>query len=388
MWHPNRPILTNWNAGEIIPRDILFEVDGPTIFTAVIGITIFLFFKRDELHDAEIFIAAPVSQHEIELLKNGRVSVRGVLSYREAWLIQTDLDYQVTKFQEHVYETIEALLPPKGLAIAAKFGTVPDSVEQAEAYLGFKFVSKSMTSRSMPLSVFKGLVDDVSNLVKSALLPHSLAKGRNNRFFDVEIREPKFASLLITISEPRFDQVGLREHEPTRHLQSASLSKEATLLGEELWSSLETTARLAEAGEIAQEIAQAHRNALKQIKTIVPSEQNDLERLELTFHRAQATQVLSIDRKIGDRLLRAERGVDGDRRSIEGTIVEINGEAHTFIIKNLAQRQTTCGLPYEIFAQMERDGLMRRGQRLRITGTFWKRTRRDYIWFDRLPEPL
>jgi hypothetical protein len=70
-WDLNRAVLSNWQGGAIAPCEVLFEVDGPTMFTAQVGLSNFLFFKHDETDDAEIFIAAAVNEDDVIALRQG-----------------------------------------------------------------------------------------------------------------------------------------------------------------------------------------------------------------------------------------------------------------------------------------------------------------------------
>ena len=205
MWDEHKPILRNWTAGAIQIDEILYELDGPTIFTANIGISRFIFLKKDELDDLDVYIACQTNKEEVDLLKSGSISVRGILSHKAAWVFETDLDLNVIRYQERSFEGIESLLPPKGIGLLSRFGVVPDSVGQAQAFMAFKFTGQVLSSRSMPLSVFKGLIDGISSLVRQALVPSALSRGRDARFFDVQIGEPQFASLLVTIKSADLD---------------------------------------------------------------------------------------------------------------------------------------------------------------------------------------
>lgn len=388
MWDNNRPILDQWNAGPIVPEEVLYEYDGPTIFTARVGLALFLFFKKDELENSDIFIAAPVIEVEIDLLKRGGVSVRGLLSYREAWLVQADLDLRVERYQSHTFESIEPLLPKRGLGLRAHFGVVPDSVDQANAFFAFKFISPSMSTRSMPLTVFRGLVDDLSELVRKTLVPQSLATGRDSRYFDVQIGEPKFASLLITIQQPDIDAEGLRSNPRTRELEPEALRAESSFRGQRFWESVEATTAMAALGELEPAAAIEHHFALTQLATLLPSEANHIDQLQISFGGHAGSRMVTIDKAVGGRLVRAEAVAAAQARELSGVIVEVNGEARTFILKDVGGRQTTCAPSRQLFELLEQEGHLVRGVQMRIWGNFWRRTRRDYIYFDQYPDIL
>lgn len=385
-WDQNRPVQTDWQGGTITPSEVLFEVDGPTIFTAQVGLSKFLFSKHDETDDAEIFVAAALEDADLAALRAGRISVRGALSYRNAWLVKADFDYVVQNYQAHDFSSIEPYLPPKGLGLSAKFGVVPDSIEQAESFLSFKFVGQSMTEESMPLSVFKELVDNISTLVRHTLLPKALQKGRNNRFFDVKIGQPKFASLLVSIKGFDFDAAGLRDFKNTKHLEPELLRQEAVELGDDLWKSIEETSAMADQGGLELEEARLHSAFLDHIAHLVPSSDNDLERLEISYRGGARPRIVTIDQASGDRLIQAGQ-LDGiDRKSIIGTVIEINGDARTFIVKDDLGRQTTVAPKWRVFEALEKNDALRRGVVMQITGAHWRRTRRDYIVTDDYPE--
>jgi hypothetical protein len=63
-------------------------------------------------------------------------------------------------------------------------------------------------------------------------------------------------------------------------------------------------------------------------------------------------------------------------------ITEVNGDSGTFIIKNLAERQTTCNIPWETFEALDDSEDLVRGRQVSITGHFTRRARRDHIWSD------
>jgi hypothetical protein len=302
--------------------------------------------------------------------------------------VKADHDYVVQNFQAHDYSSIEPYLPPKGVGLAASFGVVPDSIEQAESFLSFKFVGQSMTEESMPLSVFKELVDNISSLVRHTLLPKALQKGRNNRFFDVTIGQPKFASLLVSIKGFDIDSEGMKEFKKTKHLVPEQLRQEAVELGGDLWKSISETSELAIKGELELEKARLHSVFLDHIANIVPSSDNELERLEISYHGTNRPQVITIDRASGDRLIQAGQLEGIQQKSLRGVVVEINGDARTFIIKNEFDRQTTVAPKWRVFEALEKNDALRRGVVMEITGPHWRRKRRDFMVTDVYPRIL
>jgi hypothetical protein len=146
MWNPARPIRRDWPSGRIEPLDALYEWDGPVIFTAEIGLYIHLFFIKDEQESGEYFISCMVDEQELRALKDGRLSVRGVFTSKPGWLLQLDFNLVVLAFQELSIDDLAALLPSHGVGLSAGAGLLPDSLDQAESLMAFKFYSKAMSN--------------------------------------------------------------------------------------------------------------------------------------------------------------------------------------------------------------------------------------------------
>lgn len=387
MWDSAFPILTEWPNGRLRPAEVLYEVEGPTIFTSKIGLLTLLFYKADEVEDTDIFLACEVKDDEIVMLKRGDISVRAALSYRRIWLVQTTLSLEVQRFQERSFDSVQNLLPPAGVSLIAGRNNVPDSIEQATALLAFKFVGPAMSSDQISLDTFKGYVDQLANLVRQALLPAALTTGRNSRFFDVHIGQPLFASLILSIKEPAIDESGLRNYEPTSELSARDLLEEVSRKGQYLWNSIEATAAAAQIGEIDPRLYSEYGAILQSIINLVPNSYNELERLDVTYREDETPKTVSITRAIGDRLLRASSS-DLPVRVIAGSVIEVNGDSRTFVVKDAGARQTTCAPTYSIFEALDATGALKLGHKLRITGRFTKRKRRDYLSVDQMPEIL
>ena len=208
LWTKSQ-IGTDWKSGPITPQDVLYEFDGPSIFVSQIGLTPFLFLKQEEEDGRELFLATSVSEDEIRSLKAGRISIRGLVHHKNAWLIEADWDYRVRRYQKQDYAEFEKYLPESGIGIASKFGCVPDNIEQANSFLSFKYESPEMSDNSIPLSVLKDLIDKTSRIIRQSLLPKNLQHGKKRKLLDFSVAPLKFASLLIAVKEPRFDTVAL-----------------------------------------------------------------------------------------------------------------------------------------------------------------------------------
>lgn len=388
MWLSNRPVLTKWYGGSVEPASVLYDLDGPAIFISHAGPASFLFLKVAEHEETDDYLVTPIDENELSALKQGSLSLHGAMSHREGWLAEVDLEYNVIRFQEQSYTDFEGVLPKRGVGLYARFGEVSDTLEQAEAFISFKFESDLMSSQSMPLSVLKNRLDDVAALVKSALTPHRLKYGRRARFFDPEVAPLRFDSLLIAIKEPQFDEVGLLSSRETATFTAESLTADSEDRGASFVSELEETTQLARANSLSRAEADKHFELLDKLVAIVPTTKNELTRLQVGFRTPGGTKLVSIDKRTGDRLVAARQSIEVPIRIIEGVIVEVNDDAQTFIIKDIIERQATINLKSEQYKSMEAGGLLSIGQKVRVTGKFWERTRRDYMVLTADPIPI
>ena len=389
MWRREKPIRDNWPSGRLILSESLYEFDGPAIFTADVGLHTHLFLKKDEQEDSDFLISCIVSDPEIQALRGGRLSVRGVFSSKSGWLLEIDPEMAVIGFQELSAQELSPLLPPAGVGLSANFAAVPDSIDQAEALMAFKFYADSMSPRSMPLSVFKELVDNVANFVRSTLTPSTLlGTGRDHRFFDLEIGEPQFASLLIPIKAATIDEQGLRGFWRTHDLSPQELRRESDIRRRSLWDLILRTSEIASKGELSDNDIVANHALLRDLVSILPTEYNDLEKLEVTYRQADRTEIVVINKQAGERLRIAHEAVEDRITTVEGVIIEVNGESGTFIIKDIGEHLTTCKPSTEIFDRMDQNNLLERGQRLAVTGRYWRRTRRGYMLVITYPRVL
>jgi hypothetical protein len=151
----------------------------------------------------------------------------------------------------------------------------------------------------MPLSVFRELVDGVANFVRSTLTPTSLlGSGRDHMFFDVEIGAPEFASLLIPIKAATLDEAGLKEFWRSQDLSPEELRIESEVRGQVLWQSLVRTSAIAQKGALELDDISENHTLLRDLAALVPSEGNEIERLEVTYRSKDRTEIVILTRKL------------------------------------------------------------------------------------------
>ena len=66
-----------------------------------------------------------------------------------------------------------------------------------------------------------------------------------------------------------------------------NLRRDTEKKGLEFWTSIQHTSIMASNDELSEKISDQYHNLLDQIVDILPSEENDIDRLEITFHGSE-----------------------------------------------------------------------------------------------------
>lgn len=385
MWIEDLPVRSDWIAGPLVPDIVLFELESPCVFTSRVGLNELLFVKRDEIAEFDYYIAVDCNSRVIEALREGRLSLRGALSFQDGWIVEA-CGMQVKSFQQVEERHIVNFLPEPKAGLYASFGAVPDTLEQSESFISFRLFGPDFGRDFVNLTAFKGAVDAFYNFVKSSLLPPALINGRDSRFFDVEVAEPKFASLTLAAKRPNFDIAAIQQYRHLIKLDQETLHAQAKSQGEIFWQNLETTVGLIDSsGSISRDYAVGNVAFFEHLSALVPSESNNYEMVEITFNDGSRVYTRSIDRKSGEVIVEAYESSQSEFVSLTGTIVEINGSAKTFIIEDRARNQTTCKIPSSLFDSLDSTGKLRRNASIVITGDYSPRVRRGIIWSEEEP---
>lgn len=379
MWQDWITGRRDWDLGRVVPDEVLYYLNGPAIFTCRIGLSTYLFFKSDEYDDGDYYLAAPISEREIAALKTGRLSVRGGLSQPNCWLIQTDFDLNVIRYEMKLEGEVRSLLPKSGVPLIGSFTTAADSINQTDSLFAFKFYGDELSEEGMPFSTFKGLIDSVYDVVRNALTPLSLSAGRDRSFMDFPVRQPEFASLLIAIDEPLLDAARLRARDRTRNLDPEAVVQEAQDRGRDFADQVERTVDLAMAGRLPDQFASDNFTFLQQIVEILPSRDSDISKMQFSSNSGGAQVFVEVDAVVGDRIRESFFIVEHRTIYLSGTVTAIIGKSKTFRLQTDFNREVTCQLGWNQFDELVAQDRLRYGVRLGVNGQYIKRDLRDWM---------
>ena len=377
-----------WALGALSPDEVLYAFDGPAIFTCQIGLENYLFYKSDEHDEGDYFIAAGISIDELAAMKAGKLSVRGAFSQKSCWLLDVDLDLKVRRYEQQRSDDVSQLLPRPGIALRSSQKGAADSIDQVESPLAFKFYGDELTDRRMPLSTFRGLIDSVYHVVRRSLVPPSLSVGRDSEVIDFPIRPPQFASLLIAIEHPFVDETRLRSRERTKNMTAQELRAESEAEGVKFISQVERTVDVASSGKITKGFARENIHVLDAISEIIPDNDGDVSKLQLSSAFHGATTFIEVNRDLGERIHTARKSVRDRTTTINGVVVGLVQKSRTFLLRNRYGREVTCYVARPIYDRMLAAGEISVGRRLRVNGEFYQRDFRDLLKVEGTPTLL
>lgn len=384
-WKPS----TRWSSTEPVRvEQMLYELDGPAIFTSRIGLDLLLFFKVEERKSSDVFLVARTTADEVTALEKGAVSVRGVLQKDENWLLELDLEDRILGFDRKPSDAFLSIMPPTRLPLYSDFKEAPDVAPSPTTPLVFKFTGPALSQRGMPLSVFKGLVESVYESVRRAIVPPSLSGGRSIELLDFPVRSLAFRSLLVPLGQPEIDETLLRKRSATRGLVPSHLIREAEIEGAKFAENVERTVEKASGGKLTKSYARQQIETLRSISDILPHERTDFSSMYFSSSLNLQTYSAYVDREVGDRIYETYKSVRGDPKRIVGKIVGQTEKSKRLLIRNRFGRETTVYLAPSIYDSMLAQGDLFIGQNLEFKGDLEKRSDRDLLKSDGRPKIL
>lgn len=202
----------------ISPEEILYEFDGPRIFTAQSALGELLFYLADEKDGVCRYIVAPTNASIVGLLKSGVRSVRDALNQPWVWFLDTRCD---------------------GNPVAAWKGTLADAPADAlplpgvmlwphlEPVFVLRAIGDGLGEGTVPASVIRQVVDGATTALKKIsghVFQAARAQGRKanaiRQFYDLPMQGVAYNSFEIAFRHPDRKQLTLGAGEVPEELGS------------------------------------------------------------------------------------------------------------------------------------------------------------------------
>ena len=385
-WTPDSRPMPSFGGDPITPDRILYAYEGPTIFVANFGPVEALFLKVDEDNDSNLYLVTRAVGAKIEALLQGRLSIYGAMDEDQFWIVETDTSFRTKRYWSCGRADVpEDFFPEPSLGLYARFGRLPNTVEQANAFLSVKLEGKSLTSDSIPFNTFKNFVNNIYSAMRNVLIP-SLLEGSQGSTFDFEIFQPKLGSLILAIKDPIVNRAMLAKKAKTS--DDAILDAVEGQVSEQrkfFFDALRPVVAMADQQEFNLSSVEGDFSVVDHIRFVLPNDGNIIESVEFNATFDGKLNSVFISEKAGARISRAYERAEASALTLHGTITEINDDSGSFRVKSINGRITTCRVIRDVFDDVKNDPIFSIGSLVEIVGRFERRKRIDLLYSDRRP---
>lgn len=385
MWPENDRFKEPPYPLKLLTDKILYDYDGPQIFTCYIGLSHLFCLKIGEDESSDVYIASEIEDKVLSGIEGGRLAVKAAFEDDNVLVIKTGAERLVTGSYVCKRQSVpEWIMPDSNLGISAKVSRVPNTITQLEAYFAMSFKGRSIGRASMPFGTFKSLVDKSYDAARKILAPPVLARTRSTTF-DFHITRPQFSSLIVALGAPI-----VNEAKTKRIMQTEDITREQLfhLVDQNKMSFFEDMNELVDMAEkesLKENFASERFYLLENIHQIIPSEDTIIESLELNSNTDEDSEYISIDEKIGNVIYRAHKAASYLPIRVTGPIFLINSASRTFSIFAKHGKEITCALLEDAFGILRNNDLFKPGSIATVTGTIKARTRRDFLTVTGIP---
>lgn len=389
-WTIDWPSLPSWTNHDIEPEEVLYEYDGPVVFVATFGAYKVLFSRFDEMDDVALYATGTVSSEVLAALRDGSLSLRGAILREPCHVMELD-GLQVRRYWAcPAADLPQELLPASGRGLSSAIVDAADSYEQLTSYFSVRFSGAKLSSRSMPFSTFKSLVDRVYDAARHIMMPDGFSHAKSATF-DFDVFEPAFGSLVISLDKPTLAAGNVRRHLKNPNADIDGVRQNIGNKKAEFFDDLGALVAEAEDRDLSMQFAEDNINLLKNIQEIIPNDDTDFAKVDFNAIIAGERRQLSVTEEVGIRLKRAHDAALGEAAQYVGKITIINSKRATFVMERFVGRELTCDLTKDAFDTLSLDSRFKGGTPVKVAGRFFQRSRRDYMIVDEielLPAPL
>ncbi len=367
--------MTNWGQS-ILPDDVLYEFDGPCIFSKKYGPFSAFFLKIDESPRSNFFIASFIKDRKLDAIKKGDVSVRSAFMEREnIYVIEADFSFSVINscsFFDSDY-TID-VLPESGYALFEHFGRVPDVLPNEDAILSIYFRGDGLSEDHMNLSRFATLTKRTAKFLKKTFLPPRMYDAGN--YLNIQIAEPEFGSLMFSVESVDFDEERAGRSPKVR---DAIAQFNDELLEERRINFLTDIEKIKGTAASDTGTWSALSDRLNNLHEILPRHTLGLDEVHFVFSEQEGRKRISFNASEASSLTDIQNSIVDHFTRKSGDVVEVNLASQTFLIETALGRQITCDCGSETFDRLMKNNNFSMGSFVTLFGAFTTRPRRDLL---------
>lgn len=339
------------NLGALAPVEILYEFDGPCIFTAKIPTGLVLLYLAEELEDETLrFIASPCAQKTIAGLLEGALSVRDALELGSMFVVEMNQRREPkAAFQLADGGALDSVLPEPSTMLLPELE--PEFVVRLEG--------ESIVRGSVPTAVLAQAADIGSSLLKSVCeyVADRRSPGRPPEWlkgiYAMPTQRIAYGSLEVAFSLPQMTHhqlpLDLPDEVSPEELQAEGLA----LIEEGLhWASSDEQS-------LPDEDKAKWRAILEALKKISPPTQGAVQGVRL-WGKAVG-RVYSLDAPVAKKVRRAlresKKGHEDHLRLFTGKVRDLDLDKMTMILRDVegVEGDVNLVLDNDVFLEIVRE---------------------------------
>ncbi|MDS4059137.1 MAG: hypothetical protein RKP73_11270 [Candidatus Contendobacter sp.] len=330
----------NW-----VPDRVLYDFDGPRIFTVRHELGDFLAYVCDEDDQIARYLLAPTNDDTVAALEKGTCTMRETLAQPWLWVIDVGFDDVPRQVWRSTLEAIPETLLPKPWAMLWP---------NLEPLLAVRMIGPNLAKGRIPASVIKRAVEGATYALKK--LAELMLSSRPQRpeqrsltvrhLYDLPTQHLAFNSFEIAFRAPDTAQLRLGE-------QDDVLEPEYDEMGRRLAEALEWATPLAS----DQDSRTIDLDLLDALKKLVPPQTGLVEQVEVRGRllRHQPRPAYTLTREATRRVGRArtQREPQATPLTATGLIEEFDKGRLTFILRYTdAGRDINCAITDELYDEV------------------------------------
>lgn len=394
MWSIDSKPDKKLEISKILPEEVLYYFDEPLIFTSKIDERVIISLKFDEEDQNSLYLCSVSSYRIINALKEGKISLRTVISQPWVWVIEADSNFDVVRtWRTEMSEIDEECLPEAHTGLYPSHGHVPDVLPNLSAekpHLSVYFYGSSLGA-GMPLGILKDLVEETYGSLKSLFLTvfdqyiqsGAITENNASRLLSIPVRPPQAASLSIEIDRPEVNSIFLKEKS---NIDLKEIQKEFNNITISFLNELQDLNNYSKDRKEGIFNVSPYSFVLSHIISILPDARSSFEKVEISGEISPTERVrVTFDLTEGQIIRDAYRKTLVGFKKIQGDIIELSLRSDSFIIRRSDNgREVTC-----VASNEQVSALSLSNQRIKVIvyGDFENRKRRDKITVDKIELP-
>lgn len=329
------------------PREILYDFDGPRIFSASSPLGELLYFLAQDDQHALRFIVVPTNAEVLRELKTGVTSVHDALNQPWLWILDTNLDMAPKKSWRSALADIPSdILPKPGVMLWPHL----------EPVFALRAIGEGLSRGNVPASVIRQVIDGATTALKkisSRVFESTGTAGRKanfiRQFYDLPAQGFAYNSFEVSFKLPKIEAPTVTDVN-----RDDKLCQEFQEIGDQLEAALQWALEL-ESSTVEQ--SEPDIELLEALEKLVPRQSGIVQSIEVRGRIFKNThQRFSLTRESTKRVssaLRKARAAQERICQVCGLIPEMDKDNFTFTLRDTSDgRDHRCNFPPDLIDEV------------------------------------